>query len=119
MTICFNSTQRKQAVSLIRNECANYVNGECLLLDYRSCPQAITGHVCCKYFRDVLLSDKHGLSLKSELYPDSENLKSCTVCGKAYRSKSGRSKYCPDCAKKVKNRQTLECIQNKRLNVRK
>lgn len=117
--IYLTSKQRKQAASLIRNECANYINGDCLLLDYRACPQTITGSVCCKYFRDVLLNDKHGLDLKLELFPDNSNLKICTVCGKAYSSKGNRSKYCSDCAKKVKNRQTADCVQNKRLNVRK
>lgn len=114
MTIYFTSSQRKQAASLIRNECANYINGDCLLLNYRTCPQAITGHVCCRYFRDILLNDKRGLSLKLELYPESESLKACTVCGRAYSSKSGRSIYCPDCAKKVRRIKQAEYVQKSR-----
>ena len=46
--------QRKQANALIRRECCNYEDGNCMLLDdgdTHTCPQAISFSVCCKWFR--------------------------------------------------------------------
>ena len=46
--------QRKQANPLIRRECCNYEDGNCMLLDdgdAHTCPQTISFSVCCKWFR--------------------------------------------------------------------
>ena len=46
--------QRKQANALIRRECCNYEDGNCMPLDdgdTHTCPQTISFSVCCKWFR--------------------------------------------------------------------
>ena len=50
--------QRKQANALIRRECCNYEDGNCMLLDdgdTHTYPQTISFSVCCKWFRWLVL----------------------------------------------------------------
>ena len=62
--------QRKQAASLIRRECCNCEDGNCLALDDGdtcACPQMISFSVCCKWFRwAVLPLDR---TLEAEIFP--------------------------------------------------
>ena len=47
--------QRKQANALIRRECCNYEDGNCMLLDDGdtcACPQTASFSVCCKWFQN-------------------------------------------------------------------
>lgn len=104
------ATQFKQAQRLVAKVCCNYINGDCLLLNWRTCPQTITHSVCCKYFRDVVLKDKECLSLNYELYPTTD-VKFCTVCGKPFKAKSNRAKYCPDCSVKVRKQKQSEYVE--------
>ncbi len=49
-----NPAQRKQANALIRRECCNCENGNCIALDdgdAHACPQMISFSVCCRWFR--------------------------------------------------------------------
>lgn len=55
------TAQRKQANPLIRRECCNYEDGNCMLLDdgdAHTCPQAISFSVCCKWFRWSVLPQR-------------------------------------------------------------
>jgi hypothetical protein len=91
--------QRQAAVRLIRNICSNYNDGDCMLLDDGDnciCPQSISYSVNCKFFKNVLLNDKEGLSLKSELFR-SDEVKRCAICGKHFASTSNHAKYCGNC----------------------
>ena len=94
--------QRKQANALIRRECCNYEDGNCMLLDdgdTHTCPQMISFSVCCKWFRQAVLpQDK---PLEAEIFRD-KDLKRCAVCGGVFVPKSNRGKYCPDCAGRMK-----------------
>jgi len=109
--------QRQAAVRLFREICCNYGDGNCLLLD-DVCVQSISFSVNCKYFRWVVLEDKDGQSLKSELFRD-ETTKRCGVCGKSFQSKSNNAKYCGDCAINVQRKQKAAHAKKRRSGVEK
>ena len=111
--------QRKAAVKLILAICSNYDDGNCILLDRGeevTCPQSISYSVNCKFFRHVLLEDKAGLSLKSEIFRD-DATKRCAVCGKAFQSKSNSAKYCVVCAPDVHRKQKAISARKRRSRV--
>ena len=71
--------QRKQANALIRRECCNYEDGNCMLLDdgdTHTCPQTVSFSVCCKWFRWAVLPLDG--TLEAEIFLD-KDLKRC--CG--------------------------------------
>jgi len=109
--------QRQATVKLISDVCSNHDNGNCILFD-DVCPQRNTYSVNCKFFRWVLLNDKDGLKLKSELFRD-DSMKKCTVCGKVYQSKSNNAKYCSDCSKIVLRNQKASYARKRRSKVEK
>ena len=81
-----NPAQRKQANALIRRECCNCENGDCIALDdgdSRTCPQMISFSVCCKWFRWSVLPLVG--TLEAEIYRD-KDLKRCAVCGGVFKS---------------------------------
>ena len=84
--------QRKQANALIRRECCNYEDGNCMLLDdgdTHTCPQMISFSVCCKWFRQAVLpQDK---PLEAEIFRDKE-LKRCAICGRVFVPGAGCAK---------------------------
>ena len=66
-----NGRQRQRAVTLIRKQCSACDNGNCLYLDDGEevpCPQTLSYSVCCKVFRWVLLRDRKGQALETELF---------------------------------------------------
>ncbi len=73
--------QKRRASGLIRRECCNCEDGNCLALDDGdtcACPQMISFSVCCKWFRwAVLPLDR---TLEAEIYRD-RDLKRCAECG--------------------------------------
>ena len=106
--------QRKQANALIRRECCNYEDGNCMLLDDGNtctCPQTISFSVCCKWFRWAVLPLDG--TLKAEIFRD-KDLKRCAVCGGVFVPKSNRAKYCPGCAARVHRRQKTESERKRR-----
>ena len=72
--------QARKVHKLIRKECCNCVENNCVLMD-DVCVQLISQHnIYCNYFlRAVLPLDKN---LSAELL--SENAKRCEVCGKYF-----------------------------------
>ncbi len=109
--------QRKQANALIRRECCNCEDGNCIVLDNGdtcTCPQTISFSVCCKWFRWSVLPQIG--TLEAEIFRDKE-LKRCTVCGRVFVPKSNRAKYCPDCAARVHRRQKTESERKRRSSV--
>ena len=117
-TLCrMTPAQRKQANALIRRECCNYEDGNCMPLDDGNacaCPQMISFSVCCKWFRWSVLPQIG--TLEAEIFRD-KDLKRCSVCGKPYVPKSNRAKYCPDCAARVHRRQKTESERKRRSTV--
>ena len=117
-TLCrMTPAQRKQANALIRRECCNYEDGNCMLLDdgdTHTCPQTISFSVCCKWFRWAVLPLDG--TLEAEIFLD-KDLKRCSVCGKPYVPKSNRAKYCPDCAARGHWRQKTDSERKRRSTV--
>ena len=75
------------------------------------CPQLISYSLLCKWFRiAVLPGDK---LLYAELYK-TEDRKKCTECGAFFASRSNHVKYCPDCRKRITNRQAAERMRKRR-----
>ncbi len=102
--------QKQQAVALIKKLCCNYDSGNCLVLsgwDHTPCPQCASNSLMCKYFRDVLLEDREGQTLKAQIIGD-ENLKTCQMCGKPFQAISNRAKYCRQCSSKVEKDKATE-----------
>ena len=113
--------QRQVAVRLIRKICCNYLDGNCLLLDDGDscvCVQSISYSVNCKFFRWVLLEDKAGQSLKTELFRD-YTTKRCAVCGNVFQSKSNNAKYCDSCAKAIQRKRKAAYARKRRSGVEK
>ena len=106
--------QSRKVNALVRRTCCNCDNGHCILLDDGEecvCPQLISYSLLCKWFRiAVLPGDK---LLYAELY-QTEDRKKCTECGAFFASKSNNVKYCPDCRKRITNRQAAERMRKRR-----
>ena len=109
-----NPAPEETSQRLIRRECCNCEDGNCLALDDGdtcACPQMISFSVCCKWFRwAVLPLDR---TLEAEIYRD-RDLKRCAECGGVFVPKSNRGKYCPDCAARVHRRQKTESERKRR-----
>ena len=115
-----NGRQRQRAVTLIRKLCSACDNGNCLYLDDGEevlCPQTLSYSVCCKVFRWVLLKDKAGGELETEIF-GKDAMKRCALCGKAFLPGSNRAKYCDDCKAIAQRRQKAEYAKRRRENSR-
>ena len=109
MQIRTNIKQANKVKKLIKKECANYIDGDCILLD-TTCPQmGCMYSVLCKYFiNSVLPLDKE---LYKELLPDAEETsglynKQCKICNKHFTSDKKNERYCDKCKDKVKKEKT-------------
>lgn len=71
--------QARRSRALIKNQCCNYDNGNCILLDDGEpcvCPQSISYSLNCKWFRTAVLPNDKELYIKL-MKP--KNRKKCTV----------------------------------------
>lgn len=116
------SEQSKKVNTLIRAECCNYDNSNCVLLDngsYQKCPQVSNRELNCDWFIEAVLPLNP--VLESEVLHDSglnSVQKKCTVCGKPITVQSNRAQYCPKCLIKVKKAQNKARQQKHRSNSR-
>lgn len=106
-------SQRTRCNRLIKRLCANYDDGNCLLLDDGEpciCPQTISYSLLCRYFRNAVLP------AEKELYADifKQRTYHCAECGTAFVPNSNRQKYCPSCSKKVHRRQKNESARKRK-----
>lgn len=110
--------QASKVKKVVKKQCCNHIDGNCILLegmDPCPCPQLITRSLICRWFLSAVLPGER--ELEQELIKKGER-KRCEVCGRTYSS-SNRSKYCADCAAKVKRRQQAEYARRKRASVEK
>ena len=105
--------QSRKVGALVKRECCNCVDGNCLLLDDGDecvCPQLISYSLLCKWFRvAVLPADK---LLYAELM-NTEDKRRCIECGASFASSSNSVKYCPEC-RKVRR---VLCVQLKQRQI--
>ena len=84
-----------------------------LLLD-GVCPQFISRSLICRWFRRAVLPQQPKLE-QAILSP--KKLRRCEVCGKGILARSGRTKYCPACAKEVHRQQKAKSARKRRSDV--
>ena len=105
--------QRRTVYSLVKNECCNYIDGNCLLLDdgeEHCCPQLISYSLLCQYFRKAVLP--LNAKLDAKLFPEKYTL--CLDCKQPYIKAYHNQLYCRNCATLRKRRQTAVCVHNYR-----
>lgn len=106
-----NYQQSRRVNKLIRKECCNCVDDNCVLLDCE-CVQLISQHhIYCKYILCAVLPLDENLS--AELC--SKNAKRCEVCEKYFTPKSNRQKYCASCSEKKRSEYMRNYMRDKRL----
>lgn len=96
----FSPEQSRAINTLIKSECCNCENdGSCILLE-RRCPQMIALDFVCDWFSEAVLPLKPELkiSLEEKMLDEPKTIvKHCLLCKTIV---TGRSTYCPKCAKK-------------------
>ena len=117
---CMTEGQSVRANTLIRELCANFDDGYCLLLDNGydpcPCPQLISNSLVCRYFRTAVLpSDRE---LYGEIVGQLPRWR-CCICGKSITRTSNAVKYCKVCAARQRRKKDTERKREKRLLVRK
>ena len=111
--------QATKVKKVVKKRCCNCIDGNCILLEELNpcpCPQLITRSLICRWFLTAVLPGEK--ELHQELVEKGER-KLCRECGSVYYSSSNHSKYCADCAAKMKRRQQAEYARRKRVNVEK
>ena len=101
---------------LIKTECCNYFDGNCILLDdgeEHVCPQLISRHLCCKWFEKAVLP-LDGILLKGISDGGSGAIKKCASCGGDMIAMGSRKKYCDVCAKARIRKQKADYMAKKR-----
>ena len=93
--------------------CCNFSQGDCLLLD-SVCPQSVARSLICRWFRHAVLPEQPKLE-RAILNPG--HLHRCEVCGQSFLTRSGRAKYCRDCAAKVHRQQKAESARKRRSGI--
>ena len=105
--------QRYRANALIKKLCANYDDGNCLLLDEGEgcvCVQSISYSLLCRYFRNAVLPADPALEVEIlGTHPDR-----CVSCGAPIIKRGNRKKYCEKCARITYKRQQAEYARKKR-----
>ena len=98
------SKQGRDVNSLVKRECANYFDGDCLILDC-NCPQLISGDLLCNYFIEAVLP--LDVVLEQELTGNGFK-KACKECGKKFATKSKTGQYCGRCVQIVARKKDRE-----------
>jgi hypothetical protein len=105
MQIRTDIKQANKIKEMIKKECANYIDGQCILLD-TTCPQMNCVYsVLCKYFiNSVLPLDK---KLYKELLENAGQEtglydKVCKMCNKHFTSDKKSEQYCDKCKKNAR-----------------
>ena len=102
-----------RSVRGLTKRCCNFLDGDCLLLD-GVCPQFISRSLICRWFRRAVLPQQPKLE-QAILSP--KKLRRCEVCGTGILARSGRTKYCPACAKEVHRQQKAKSARKRRTGV--
>ena len=102
-----------RSVRGLTKRCCNFLDGDCMLLD-SVCPQYISRSLLCRWFRRAVLPEQPKLE-RAILSP--KQLHRCQVCGRSFLTRSGKAKYCRDCAAKVHRKQKAESARKRRSGV--
>lgn len=105
-SVDLTAEQLKKVKTLVRKECCNHSEGNCVLMDdgdEHSCPQLNNLHLTCTWFVEAVLPLHSGLC--AEIYQHERVVKKCAVCGKEIQQASNRAKYCKKCVTVIKRKQ--------------
>ena len=114
-----NIQQRRRANKLLKHLCANYQDGNCLLLDDDEpcvCVQSISYSLCCNYFRVAVLPTEP--TLEAEIL-DPKKISYCKDCKLPFVKRRYNQLFCEKCAKLRYKKQQAEYARKRRLNSRK
>ena len=118
--INLNLQSFSSVMTLIKKQCCNYYQGNCLLLDdgdSHTCPQRITpSHIICRYFLDAVLPADKTL-LRALISDTTAVMMTCSLCGSKTERTCRNQKFCPDCAKKKQRQRNAEFMSAKRSRV--
>lgn len=118
--INLNSQSFSSVMTLIKKQCCNYYQCNCLLLDdgdSHTCPQRITpSHIICRYFLDTVLPADKVLHRSLISDPTAEML-TCALCRRKTERTGRNQKFCPDCAKIKQRKRNTEYMSAKRSRV--
>lgn len=90
-----SNKQMKSIKKLVKEECANYIQGECIMLDGQ-CSQLTKKNSLCSYFKkSVLPLDEY---LYSEITKEGYT-KRCEKCNSIFTSNAKNTRFCDNCAK--------------------
>ena len=123
----------KSIKTLAKDECANYMQGNCLLTEKRchlinpNYPSIHDGAIDCDYFLECVLPaswELNDLIAYALWYDDDDdeeddaalpsNLKLCAECQKPFVFTNNRQKYCTACQQAVRRRQSIQRVQKSR-----
>ena len=111
-----SANQRMRAKELVQQECCNYLDGMCVVLENGygdRCVQCISHHVACRWFRDAVLPLDD--VLEHELYrEDTVRGRQCVRCGKVFVPGSNRARFCAHCSVINRKRKRAEWAYRKR-----
>ena len=102
-----------RSVRGLARRCCDYAQDDCLLLD-GVCPQAVSRSLICRWFRHAVLPEQPKLE-RAIFNPKHQHR--CEVCGRSFFTRSGRAKYCRECAAKVHRKQKAESARKRRSGV--
>ena len=102
-----------RSVRKLVKRCCNFADGDCLPLD-GTCPQAISHSLICRWFRHAVLPEQP--KLEQAIFSP-KKLRRCEVCGTGILARSGRTKYCPACAREVHRQQKAKSARKRRTGV--
>ena len=105
--------QKRRASGLIRRECCNCEDGNCLALDDGepcACVHSISYSLLCKYFRKAVLPAEP--LLEADIL--GTRFERCVSCGAPILKKGNRKKYCGRCAVRAYKKQQAAYARRKR-----
>lgn len=108
--------QRVSVNALVKKECCNYDEGNCLLLDdgeTHCCPQLISFSLLCQYFRRAVLPLNP--ELEDRILNPYKTTSKCVECGRTFKKNSNSHKYCDICASIIRKKQVLEAVNKHNL----
>ena len=94
MVEILTDSQLRQARRLIRELCANYDNGRCLLLE-SLCPQCFSYTLLCNYFREAVLPEDKNLTMAICGEPV---VRRCVLCSRPLSGGKKNTLFCHQCA---------------------
>lgn len=112
----FTKSEAMQVKRLIRKECCNNDQGNCMLafdgLEH-ACPQERSIRLVCKWFIEAVLPLEKKLQEKLQGTPNIQMIP-CEICGKEIVKKCNRTKYCERCSMQRRRRKKAHHMAIKR-----